>query len=159
MSINYFLFSPRKFPGLAIFHFFFPFSFSPFLSFLFLSLYFWFFFLTLEHLQVQRETEPVGPSSSAPSHGAPSPGRTPSHVPLSPSSFLISPLSGKSPWRLPWSSNSSHGCPPMESLNQAHFSSCDDQNRCTRPPSCYPRPQFYPKWTLISGFCGISFFN
>jgi hypothetical protein len=34
-----------------------------------------------------------------------------------------------------------------------------NQNGCTRPPSCYPRHQFYLKWTLISGFCGIPFFQ
>jgi hypothetical protein len=42
--------------------------------------------------------------------------------------------------------------PFMESSNQAQFTSWDDQNGCTQLSSCYPRPQFYPKLTLISEF-------
>jgi hypothetical protein len=48
---------------------------------------------------------------------------------------------------------------PMESLNQARFSSSDNHNGCARSYSCYSRSQFYLKPTLIFGFHGILFFK
>jgi hypothetical protein len=91
-----------------------------------------------------------------PPHGSPHPQAAP---PSPPTPSPLSSLSSELPHGLPWSSNSGHGCPPMRSFNQGHFSSWDDQNGCARPPSCYLHPHFYPKRTLISDFFRILFFN
>jgi hypothetical protein len=47
--------------------------------------------------------------------------------------------------------------PSMEIFNQGHFSLWHNQNGCARPSSCYLRPQFYLKPTLISVFHVIFF--
>jgi hypothetical protein len=55
--------------------------------------------------------------------------------------------------------SSAMAAPFKEDFNQGCFSLWDDQNGCARPSSCYPLTQFYPKPTLISEFCEISFFK
>jgi hypothetical protein len=136
-------------------HFSFP-SFSFLLSFLPL-------FFSLTHAQQAARTgqtegnhtaslAPLQPSPHGPSQPCPPSKPRP---PASPPPF---PSLTSSPWALMELQVRSWP-PPMESLTQTHFSLWDDQNACIWPLSCYPHPQFYPKWTLISEFCGIPFFN
>jgi hypothetical protein len=88
-------------------------------------------------------------------HGGPSrgPSAAPPHVdPLLPSLQarqlrLPCPTSlppsfplGQAPHVRSWSSNFGHDRPFMESFNQGHFSSWDNQNGCARASSCYPQP-------------------
>jgi hypothetical protein len=93
---------------------------------------------------------PVVPPSPLPSRQQP------------PSPFLASPPPPLSLRRAPHDRQSSSQVwqwpLTMEGLNQARFSSWDNQNRCALPSSCYPHHQFYPKRTLITEFCWILFF-
>jgi hypothetical protein len=77
-------------------------------------------------------------------------------IPLLPPPPLPSPAS--SPWPAMELSSlamaASHG-----EAQPSSFFSWDNQNRYTRPSTCYPHSQFYLKLTLISEFCGILFFN
>jgi hypothetical protein len=148
--INYLLFF-QKFSSLK----FSPFSFAFFPSLLFFSL-----FSSLSSFLLSSHVQHAGAAHekvthlvlhSKPPNGAPTPSRP------SPSPSLPSPAS--SPMVLPMELQLRPWLLPMESTNQSCFSLWDNQNRCTRPPSCYPRPQFYLKPILISGFYGISFFN
>jgi hypothetical protein len=92
-----------------------------------------------------------------PSHDLLAPQRK--HAPLSCSSPLpYFPSRESSPWPVR-ELKSGIGRPSGESSNQVRFCSEDDPNGVTRSPFCYSRPQFYPKPTLISEICGISFFK
>jgi hypothetical protein len=158
--INCLLFvSPKifKFGNFAFFSFFSSFLSLPFLFFSLSSC----FLLTYsrEHVQHTPNREQASSSSSEAASLAPllQPSLSPCRPKPCPLSSPLLPLSSELPMAPHGSSNSGHGCPPKESLTQSSFSSWDDQNGCTWPPSCYPHTQFYLKRTLISEFWGISF--
>jgi hypothetical protein len=154
--INYLLFVLKKFPSWKIspffpFLFFFPSILLLFsLSSLLLPPSYFLPSPTASSHEQGDSTEQLGPS--LPSCSPVPPLAVPPLLPplSSPASSAMVP-----PMELqlrPWP-------PPIESSNQGRISSWDNQNGCTRPLSCYPHPQFYPKRTRISVFCGILVFN
>jgi hypothetical protein len=153
-------FSPLKFLGLEKF---------PFFSFFFLS--FSLFFLSssiLPHATSLHEQQELTKQNRDRASSPSSTPRCPSLRCSSPQPAATSPLPLLLPpplsplWQAPMVGHESQSpvkaTLPWRAPTKVIFSR-DNQNGCARPSSCYPRPQFYPKQTLISGYLRISFFN